>query len=449
VTYHRGQHSFEDLRARGALLVTNPAAQTTITVDPVAGDDNNDGVTAPIKTIRALFERLPLRVNQGSSLWINPANVGFHVLLKAGTHNFTQGAGGTNYAIIPPWVTFRGEYTELSTFTLDHYSGDGMHVWQPAGNPAWTVDQWKGKFLEVPPANPATTIPTRYPILGNGTHDLIVGWSPTAAAGGFWGDYTPAAGVTMRIVEHGTLLTGYWYLIGGPFTFRDVELRAATPDTSTLYLFYPQTYATFVSCKFFGASGWYPPSSSTVMCVYYGATAQLSHCLLQQVYGGLYPYLWSKLILTDVSILESLRAVEGQQWIQVIIGGPIHARDAGDLFFMHQNADVLDQDSSFHFINPMGGGWTGAVYEMIHPNGKYTARNNGRVVDGQNPGCIINAGRNTKIVVPPGFVEVGGGGATFKLSPPTGSVNLTMTDLVTLHGGYLNAGGGIEVRALV
>ena len=142
----------------------------TIMVDPATGDDSpwNDGVSTPLRTFRAALARLPIANQMDGRAGPTSARI----LLKAGNHIIES---GTLASADLGNLHIEGEMATDHTFAIDQVTG-GVHIWQPAGNPAWTVDEHVGKLLTltVDYGPPYGIYDFHYWIIGNGTHDLTV-----------------------------------------------------------------------------------------------------------------------------------------------------------------------------------------------------------------------------------------------------------------------------------
>lgn len=397
MVYHRPFTEFGKLPKMGggfALRNESKAADYIVTVDPVNGSDapDNDGTVTPLKTLPALFERLPARCNGKD--W--DAATKLLIRLKAGHHVVPAATPGSSYmlALVPGYITFEGEWSApLASFTLDHFSGDSVRVHQPAGNPAWTVDAWAGKWAKM-------VIPywgTLYlPILGNGTHDLIGGWVFNASAGGPGFYPPPALGSTIEIVEHATIIDGpgLFNLGVDPMTtaFSYVRIDGSTFPWASFYITGGQTY--FGSCHIFGNSGWYPPTQVNTP-FYLGALTHTAFrdCLFEQVYGGMTG--WNCVVeLFNCSVINSLRLIEAEH-LDVLVSNCLHVRNGGDILRPGTNSKLIfDTYHHFHFINPMGGGWTGALVDGSRGQGiDVQFFGNSINLDGEAPGFYV-AGYN-------------------------------------------------------
>ena len=242
-------------------VVAELAIARKIYVDPVSGDDspNNDGTVTPLKTLDALFQRIAVR---GSGMVNDSAYWGWPivVVLKAGDHSYSRTYfGSPTYAgelTELPSVLFQGETVPQTTFRVDHYANI-CHVYQAAGNPAWTVNQFVGMFVEVPMFG----VPTLFPILANGTHDITVGWSPadTSAAGGdpdwFWPEATPLVGDTISIVSLGTRLIGPstpYFSCGSYIGFDRIHIDAV-PNSMYASFLLSAVEGNITNCRFSGS----------------------------------------------------------------------------------------------------------------------------------------------------------------------------------------------------
>ena len=269
-------------------VIAHKAHGITITVDPINGDDSptNDGTVIPLKTLDALFQRLPVRtsgqVNSGAYAYSQ-----LLVRLKAGTHVFNRDNVWSSEAVELPALTIEGETTVVTTFTVDHYS-NVCHVYQAATNPAWTVDAYVGNFLRIEQSLAFSPgVYDYYPILANDDYSLTVGWSPNTdnwETGmpnpvGSQGDANwsypynvPAIGTTVAIValatsivtatdhmsgginwicntagflslltfagvDNGTIITGSWYVYSCRFTQGGGPVFEGTPgSTGAIFL---------------------------------------------------------------------------------------------------------------------------------------------------------------------------------------------------------------------
>jgi hypothetical protein len=173
-----------------------------ITVDPVNGDDAewNDGTVTPLKTLEALFQRLPKAQQTTSGGAAFATDESISVLLKAGDHRLefdpvdqyaTLSADFSN-------VSFYGELAADIPFVLDHWDGLSK-AWKPAGDPAWVVDEHVGKLMGMPiDWGPPWGAYIYYAfIIANGTHDLTVALPYSGMPDG-WTSYVPL-GTTLVI----------------------------------------------------------------------------------------------------------------------------------------------------------------------------------------------------------------------------------------------------------
>jgi len=258
-----------------------------ITVDPVLGDDSewNDGKTTPLKTLDALFARLPVADHQATAGVADVATAPVvRVLLKGGAHSF--GAAGEWLPIDLSNVFFYGEASDLHTFAIDSYSDGDMVVHQAPGNPAWVVDEHVGRVLRVsidygPPWGVYTY---EYFIIANTTHSLTVNWGTGAPTYIPIGTSVTIAEMTSRIVGPATfLLQG---TNGARFASGFVRVIFDTSVNALPYMFDVYASATsFTNCLFKG------DGAAKMMYVEEpGATVRFDNCMFLNLQSAIVPY---------------------------------------------------------------------------------------------------------------------------------------------------------------
>ncbi len=196
---------------RGAVAgaLTNPTPYT-IYVDPVSGDDANDGLTTgtAIETIAEMVTRLPLIPN------------GISVELMAGNHALpgvaqlrTLNAGGEDLNIY-------GKMTTLDTFDVLTVVDN---VITASGSPGWTIGEFIGKkvdFKNLGGNGAAYWQSTAYIIVANTANSIAVAVTPASKGGSV---SMPVPTDTIDITDHETKIVGPSYieiLSGKPFFYR-------------------------------------------------------------------------------------------------------------------------------------------------------------------------------------------------------------------------------------
>lgn len=297
--------------------VTGPYSMT---VDPVLGDDGewNDGTVTPLKTLEALFMRLPAAINRGVN-WNESTAPVVKVLLKGGTH--TIPADGYNPLEVDlSNVYFYGETAAELTFELDHYSSGNLKVWQPASNPAWITDEHIGKVLILDFAG--MTFP--YFIVANGAHDLTVAFNFLD-----WPTYVPPG----SLVSLGRL-TSKWE---GP---RTVSCRGAqslgfggfskiafdtSENASGLLLDHLGGSLVFDTCLLHGNGNAFASATGP------GTAQRYTNCLFWNQSPGVYT-MYGTIEIESVAALNCYRIIETNYTGTLAISGSFVVRNVAEAF---------------------------------------------------------------------------------------------------------------------
>jgi hypothetical protein len=432
---------------------TNRSAPFEFVVDPVNGDDSpgNDGLLAPLKTLDELMKRLPNRSTQRDATDV------IRVLLKAGVHALpsTDGLANDFQFLVRdmPGIDFVGETSAPThSFVVDSYSLEGMKIHKPAGDPAWVVDELVGKWfdyqfsIDYGPPWGVYSYRYRFPVIANDTHSITVMWQPDATVGGVGWVPPPDVGDTINLADMATVIQGprLWYVNGsGPVTFSVCKIDGAAMPYGFGYV--DNCDLSFNECHLFGNSGWYPPTSSMLFLARQNCHLSFGQCLIEEVYGMIYTqYPTSRVTFGNVAVLNSLRLTEGYLGEIVAWGSILMLRNAGDVFFMSRDQHGILWCDSIYFDNPMGGGWSGALWELANPNVRLDVMGNCRVIDGKSPGTWVNSvGYGNRVRFAQGFsAECSTPANSFK--GPNGFTS-SIADLKSVYGGEIDFGRGGSV----
>jgi hypothetical protein len=420
-------------------------------VDPVNGDDSpgNDGLLAPLKTLDELIKRLPARTTSRNWGEVSIGEQPTRVSLKAGTHALPSNDGMTEdfHLLINglPDLEFYGEWSAaLESFDVDSYSASGMKIHKPAGDPAWTTDALVGKWvkLSIDYGPPYGLFPFYFPIIANDERSITVEWAPDSGAGGVGWFTAPATGTEIEIVEIATTLAGPRLLQprGACLTFSTVKLDGAQFPWGFAYC--ERSRLAFYNCHVFGNCGWYPPTGKMMFLLREFCFLSFGDCLIEDNYGMIYTqYPTSEVYFGSNAVLNSLRLVEGYQGRVTLWGSMLALRNAGDLFFMSRSMIGVMWHDQIYFLNPMGGGWTGALWELSNPNVDLEFRSNCHVVDGKSPGTWISCfGYGNRIRIASGFSDECSTPENSFLGP--GGFTSSIEDLKDVYGGAIDFGRG-------
>lgn len=421
----------------------------TITIDPVAGDDAdwNDGTTTPLKTLEALFRRLPEVIHQsepgygGNTYWGDPAKT-VSVLLKAGTHRLAPDAVSVYRALNVDLgnVDFYGEYLTDQTFNIDHWSNDDTRIWQPAGNPAWTADEHVGKVVTIDFGG----IPYHFFVMANGTHDLTIAWG-----GAGYSAYFPT-GTTVKLERLGTKwigprqlavtgrqsASGYYGAGWGSFT--GIQFDTTVEACPSFFNLVGGTIG-FVGCRFLGSGGAWA-SKTAVMVQRHGCTALFGECLFENWYGTIQGY-GGHVELNSNTCITVNRLVEQRGISSVQMTGAVMARNSsGPLIWLRQNGTLDFRYGSIFFCISSSG-----LFGFENPGGHLHAEGYGLVVlDGQMLTSIFHlSGVGNSMLLDNWALEASAPGTTIMLDLP--SVNMSIADLKNVYGGDYDHGKGTRI----
>lgn len=204
-----------------------------VDVDPGSGSDDNNGIDAPMATLQGALERYNGMIASG---YQSVASV--IIKLPVGTHYVRNGQ-----------YDFMGIYIEGTTVELDTFDvtsiTNNIVVNKSGATPAWTTDEWVGKFLKVfayewPEGNFEYY---HYPIMANDAHSMTVCFDSGSS-------YVPSGTVT--IVELGSVIEADPLEIYGAqlnFNCNDFQMRLLKFNPS-VRLRMMGGYAGAMSCDF-------------------------------------------------------------------------------------------------------------------------------------------------------------------------------------------------------
>ena len=346
MTYHANQHTFEKLvKAAGGFVQRQVSGKYHITVDPIAGSDapDNDGTVTPLKTLEALFQRLPKaqQTASGGSTFATDESVA--VLLKAGEHRLEFDLVNQYNQITADIgnVSFFGELSIGTSFTLDSWSSGYVKVHQPAGNPAWVVDEHVGKVLDAPiDWGPPYGIHNYYWfILANGTHDLTVAFGYSGDPLG-WSGYIPI-GTTLTIRELATKWVGPRTVrITGDSSWSNASFQLIefdSTDVNTYRALFEQWSGTltFYLCSM--VTDTFSYGNSTAFAQLYAANAFHYHsgCFYRNHFAAVSVTSGAYLSMSDICAVNCQRIWEGGGTYFVEGGRTLYLRNCGDTFFLN------------------------------------------------------------------------------------------------------------------
>jgi len=429
MAYHHLEQTFGRAVKIGPFTATTqtegavwPAA--TILVDAALGDDSpwNPGTTTPLKTLAEVLKRLPISLVGANGYVTVQFAAGDYTIPSTGLE--ADFAGSVNF--VGAWGA------PTATFTVDSYSGDDCHVHQPAGNPAWTVDEWAGYWVEVPwPGYP--DYPSRAPILANGTHDLTIGipsanpWGP-----GSVGTVAKILKPSVRFLGGGTIsiLSGSLYVDSVMFD------KDPGGSWSFFYQLNPSTLQ-FGNCHFrcanSGGAAGYASSPGAITYVY--------NCFIENGYSVFYAY-DSVVEFDGVSLLNSLRLVEGRQCL-AFNWNAVNARNSNDIFFLHYRSWAVDRGGLYQMINMMGGGWEGTVWFLNYTDAMLLA--GGKALDGKTPGKWVDLNGFGRCRLQGTWADTIDPTKAIAIRGPAGTVWMSIADLIGPYGGDYDYGYGLGV----
>jgi hypothetical protein len=412
-----------------------------LVVDPVLGNDDNDGYMAPIKTLYELFQRLAARTFMKGNYYANQP----FVRLKAGTHDFVAGMipDPYNYIIMTTGnAQIFGEWSApLASFLLDSVAGDTTRWSKPAGDASWTVDEWAGKWIRIPATYPPPVgAPPEwffeyYPILSNTTHELTlgsvfspIGWYPV-----------PALGSTIEIVEMTSIVTssdswgGFFQGQGAQgygLTWQNIKFQMTVPSAYTV-LYCTDATMNFMTCHFLGNGGGLISVTGNSTVLIRGPS------LWQNCFGGLglsdttYAHLWESAYLNCTQHIGASGPCHLDIWAHY------HMRNCSTLFFSGGGVST--------FVDGMFAIACRGVWELYDAsNGAQIWLGAPTILDNAKPGVWV-------YTYGPGITTVNGNRA----EAATGSLvhgydmgwtGLSIADLKTVHKGEWFGSAGVEFR---
>lgn len=421
------------------------AAGATILVDPINGDDSesNPGTTTPVKTIRAALARVPSRLFQWGDFYVN-AN---YIKLLPGTHDFGGDPLQPNsyYEMLSASnATIVGSFTALETFTTDHYDGNNLRWYKAGTEPAWTVDEHVGKWIRYPsPWSPGPGVPEElsylyYPIIGNGTHHLVIG---SYFSSSWFGD-PPAIGTEITIVEmtsevvasaaYGATITGrtagsnmWWYYVkfsntGGSFAG---------------LLTFVDAYVTMYNCHIYGNAGGTPNAP-----IYgYNSLLTVRACLFENCYPGIRVddtllNFWENAAINCTRVVESKRSMI-DLWSWLI------TRNSTNILFPFRST-IYDDLQGVAFIGATD------LHCIPNPNDRLVLKSAPAILDGNLPTYwVAGTGGN-------GGCRVEFSTASTRAEASIASIqhgvdgNFSFSDIINKYKKHLYCSGGVELVAL-
>jgi hypothetical protein len=426
------------------ILLTRVEGPYTITVDPIAGDDGdwNDGTVTPLRTIEACIKRLPEALHQGATYYSDPPPV-VKVLLKAGQHEIPAAMSSPYDPIFMDFgnVRFEGELSApLLSFTIDHYSADDMMVWQPAGNPAWTVDEHVGKMIDVIYGSGSHY---QYFIIANDTHSLTVAFPGTGYSAYF------LVGSTASIVELATKWVGPRGVYssgkqdGFVSGFFNIDFDGTVNSTSWFFDHTNGTIA-FTNCLMRGSAG--------TILAYSEPNAQamiFSDVMWLGCYRPIFCY-GGTVTITDVIAVNTNEVVEARLGSFINVYGAMITRNSGSIFYILRG----DCNCAWTFCSVMYCLNTSTIWAIEARGGlsKILCECYFTVADNKLPGNFFNLGMGAIVdLVNWPDLEASTPANTIRIDPwlikPPGAplVNFSYADLVNLYGGDYDYGWGTRV----
>jgi hypothetical protein len=353
----------------GAALPTNVMRRVEgpydITVDPVSGDDSpgNDGTVTPLKTLNALFQRLPEAINQGYPDDLatgHPELKTVRVLLKGGDHGMPDpDATGMPRSMDASNVFFYGELSAGTSFEINSWSLGNIRVHQPAGNPAWTVDEHVGKVLEagIDYGPPWGVYTLHWFILSNDTHSLTLCLDWTGYA-----DYYLPPGTIVSIKSLLTRWKGpgsarmtgnHTWWNGGFFL---IEFNTETQPQYTPLISQDTGSLGFYTCLMRASPQPYP-EGRTFASVSTAARMRLRTCLFIDHFSGI-GLDGAKIEMVGCAALRCRRWVDGGgESFTLNVQGAFYAKDCEELFFIGGNGGTIGFHVYSAFYCPNTGTW--------------------------------------------------------------------------------------------
>lgn len=392
----------------------------TIYVDDATGDDSdwNDGTVTPLKSLDALFRRLPARMAGGGANFIQ-------VSVGPGDYTFTD-----PWALVldmPGSVWIQGSHTApFDSFSIDSFSGDDCHVNKPGTDPAWTADEWVGYWIEVMQSGS----PQRYPILANGTHDLTIG---TRTAGNWTG---VSLGSTAHIVKKATRWTGpdpvQFY---GQSALYFVDILFDRPAVGGFGYFYQlQGMLSFIGCHFKCAN----TGGNVVFATGPACYIALNNSLVENGFGPLFVH-EGTIDLYGISLLNTARFLEGR-YCTLRNYETINTRASGDIFFPAYDCSLVDRSGRVMMI---GGG---SLWSSQNRGNRLQLLVSPTVLDGQAPSNWVYLVPNCQAYlggVP--WPEASTPANSIVFQGPAGIIGFSMADLDALYDGDYDYGYAARV----
>lgn len=447
--------------ARQKVITQNPG---TIIVDPSAGNDDpfNDGVLTPVGTIRAAMKLMASRQFIWRNHWTNQTLV----RLKAtGWASFYA-----DYGVQPDTIgeylpissgTMFGEWKYLDlgslppplplmTFQIDHFSNDNTRWWQPAGNPDWPwwLGQY-GAFARVLANPPRSYIEPElnydyYPIMRVWDHSIMV--CATFAPDG--PRPLPLVGDTVDIMYPNTLVHTYspctGFLSGQPqgpgdLVFHGLDFTFTGENIPTVQ--FDNTTVTFQSCTF----GGHPTYPNNINFKALRSKLVFKNCFFWWGGPGFYVEdcdvtLDDCVAMSSDSILKAVRS-------RVRLLNGIHSWSSGPSVILQERSTGYDRLAVAHKHRNSPLEPNGAVWQCVDPGQEVFMQTPARVLDSEPPDIWVEMAGPGNIVSAPDRAEAAQ--ESFLLYQTTGDLNLSLADLVNVHGGRLYAENGIDVQAII
>ena len=414
-----------------------------ITVDPVLGDDSewNDGTVTPLKTLDALFKRLPKAINRDFYPYWTQAAPGLpvvDVVLKAGTHEIAADLLNPYATVSVDFsnVNIMGELASIDSFTIDSWSNDNTVLHKPAGDPAWVADALVGKLLALDYSGTLYY----YWIIANGTHDLTfttdwTGWPTEAPVGTV---VTLHELATKWVGPRPVLATGDHAQGGGGFNFIFFD----GSDKPAPWFFSHNTGSlAFNTCLLKGTGGtghfYFGDTSSPV------ALEMLTNCMFLNHYPGISTYN-GHFIINNVVAVNTARMFETRFHTTIDLRGSLYMRNSSDLIFNARGCRGFWTYPGYYWFLNSGGVWSYVnIVESF-----LTAEGGGELLDGKAPSGVFFLSSGNRLCLKFWTLEalIPGNTLGFGGYNPGGvpAVYMSAADLKNVYGGHYDFGWGCE-----
>jgi hypothetical protein len=446
MTYHFNQHEFKGItKSAGGVVARRVEGPYNITVDPVLGDDAewNDGTITPLKTLEALFQRLPTATHKEPFFGAYgsepvPGSATVNVLLKAGDYGIPAGVSPYDALTVDfSNVNIYGEKVSLSSFTIDSWTNDNFVIHKPLADPAWVADEHVGHMLELVYSGS----PYYYFIIANGTHDLTLAldWNN-------WPSVAPV-GTVVSIHKLGTrwvgprpiMATANHALGAGGFSFIDFD---GTLGPAPYFFDQFEGSLIFSACRMKGSGGvghFYFSTTDSVKAFQY-----FYSCMFQNHYPGVDTYN-GNIIVQNVIAVNTARMLQTRFLTTIDMRGNLIMRNSNDLVFNMRGCRAFWTYIGYIYCINSGSVW--AYVNIVESH--LTAEGAGAtLIDGQAPSNFFYLSSGNRLLLKywtieastPGNTLIFGGynpaGAPFKY--------MSVADLKNIYGNHYDFGWGCE-----